>query len=263
VLDGPYHPRNRGWESHVLTEDDLEPAMGLELRRRFFDGAGNLERVPLGRFVPLRGRGKSELSRWIAHLSKPFKRAPVRIAEKHIPNVLRIRFLNALFPDARFLHLTRDPFSNMTALYRAWNHPGRYKDFPLPDGFCIRGHEGRTWSFVLPQGWRSMDGRTLSEVCAFQWSACHRRCLADVATIDPARYLRIPFEDLVADPLSTLSRVAAWADLDPRPFRRLGGTLPRINLSKHVPDIPVPVEEIRAQLPNVREVAEALGYSND
>jgi hypothetical protein len=260
VLDGPFHPKYRGWESHALTEQDLDPEIAPELRRRFFDGVGNLERIPLGRFVPLRGRGKPEISPWIAALSRPFKRAPVRIAEKHIPNILRIRFLDALFPDARFLHLTREPFANLSALYRAWNHPARYKDFPLPEGFRIEGYDGDSWSFVFPPGWRSLEGSTLSEVCGFQWASCHERCLEDVARIDPARYLRVRFEDLIADPSGALSTIAAWAELDPRPFRRLDG-LPRINVTKRVPEVSVPVEEIRAVLPSLNDVAGALDYS--
>lgn len=261
VLDGPFHPRYRGWESHVLTETDLDPAAAPGLRKRFFDAAGNLERVPLGRFVPLRGRGKPELSPWIAVLSKPFKRPPVRIAEKHIPNILRVRFLDALFPDARFLHITRDPFSNLTAMYRAWNHPVRYKDFPLPEGFHIAAYEGSSWSFVLPTGWRSMNGKTLPEVCAFQWASCHQRCLDDMASVDPTRYLRVRFEDLVADPSDALSRIASWARLDARPFRRFDDGLPRINVTKqHRPEVVVPAEEIRGVLPVVRDVARSLGY---
>ncbi len=261
MLDGPFHPGYRGWESHVLTEADLDPGVAPELRKRFFDAAGNLERIPLGRFVPLRGRGKPELSPLIAGLSRPFKRPPVRIAEKHIPNILRIRFLDALFSDARFLHMTREPLSNLNAMYRAWNHPLRYKDFPLPEGFHIAGYDGASWSFVLPPGWRSMDGKTLPEVCAFQWASCHQRCLEDVASIDGSRYLRVRFEDLVADPFEALSRIASWARLDAGPFRKFEDGLPRINVSKpHVPEVAVPREEIRNVLPAVRDVARSLGY---
>jgi hypothetical protein len=261
VLDGPFHPRYRGWESHALTEADLDPGVAPELRKRFFDAAGNLERIPFGRFVPLRGRGKPELSPWIAVLSKPFKRPPVRIAEKHIPNILRIRFLDALFPNARFLHMTREPLSNLTAMYRAWNHPARYKDFPLPDGFRIADYGGSTWSFVLPPGWRSMNGRTLAEVCAFQWASCHQRCLEDVAGIDRSRYLRVRFEDLVSDPSDALSKIASWARLDAGPFRRFKDGLPRINVTKqHGPEATVRAEQIRDVLPSVRDVTRSLGY---
>ncbi len=105
-----------------------------------------------------------------------------------------------------------------------------------------------------------MDGKTLPEVCAFQWAGCHRRCLDDVADLDHARYLRIRFEDLMEDPSSELSKIASWAQLDPKPFRRLGRGLPRINVTKHTPPVAVPIEEIRATLPLVGDVARELGY---
>ena len=38
-------------------------------------------------------------------MTAPLKRPPIRIVEKSPKNVFRIRFLRALFPDARFLHL--------------------------------------------------------------------------------------------------------------------------------------------------------------
>jgi hypothetical protein len=115
---------------------------------------------------------------------------------------------------------------------------------------------------VLPPGWRSMNGRTLAEVCAFQWASCHQRCLEDVSSIDRSRYLRVRFEDLVSDPSDALSKIASWARLDAGPFRRFNDGLPRINVTKqHWPEATVRAEQIRDVLPSVREVTRSLGYT--
>jgi len=261
LLDGPYHPKYRGWDSHVLTDLDLDPKARPELERQFFEAVGNLERLPLGRHIPIAGRGKPWLTPFIAKLTRPLKKPPVRIVEKNIPNILRTRFMRALFPTARFLHLTRNPLDNLTAMYRGWMNPYRYNDFPLPPGFKVVGHEGGSWAFLLPPGWRSMNGKTLAEVCAFQWGSCHRRCLDDLAGTDPSRYLRIHFEELVMKPAETLSLIASWAQLDPRQYSRFISGLPRINMTKNAPRVDVKVEEIRAVLPLVEDVAGDLGYS--
>jgi hypothetical protein len=260
VLDGPLHPRHRGWESHVATESDLDPVLAAQLEGEFFRRAGNLERVPLGRFVPLKGRGKESATHAISLVSRPWKRVPVRLVEKTIPNILRIRFLKALFPDARFVHLVRHPRQNIAAMYRGWRQEKWHHDFPLPDGFEIRGHLGRYWSFVLPPGWKSQHQRTLMEVCAFQWASCHRRCLDDSAGLDPSSYIRIHWEDLVADPAEALGALAKWAELDPKPFERFARGLPRINYRKDSTKQDVPWGEVEAVLPQVTDVSEQFGY---
>jgi hypothetical protein len=260
ILDGPLHPQHRSWESHAATEADLDAELVPRLKGQFLRQVGNLEKVPLGRLVSVRGRGKRNAARAISLMSRPWKRPPVRIVEKTIPNILRIRFLKALFPDARFVHLVRHPRPNIAAMYRGWRQPQRHNDFPLPHGFEIRGHDGRYWSFVLPPGWKSQHGRTLMEVCSFQWTACHRRCLDDSAALDPSRYIRVRWEELVAHPAETLSELATWAELDPGPFRRFARGLPRINYTRDSTKQDVPWQEVEAVLPQVNEVAERLGY---
>jgi hypothetical protein len=260
ILDGPLHPRHRGWESNVATEADLDPDLGAHLKAEFFRRAGNLEKVPFGRFVPVKGRGKRTATRAISLVSRPWKRPPLRLVEKTIPNILRIRFLKALFPDARFVHLVRHPRQNIAAMYRGWRQERWHHDFPLPDGFVIRGHQGRYWSFVLPPGWKSQHGRTLMEVCAFQWAACHQRCLEDSTSLDPGAYIRIQWEDLIAHPAETLSELATWADLDPGPFNRFARGLPRINYRKDSTKQDVPWGEVETVLPQVADVAKHFGY---
>jgi hypothetical protein len=261
ILEGPFHPARRGWDSQRLTEADLNDALRREVHLAMFHEMGNVERLPLGRLVPLRGRGRPRVARALALLSRPLRRPPLRIVEKTVENCLRIPFLVRLFPDARFLHLTRHPRTNIAALYRAWHHPERFQDFPLPEGFIIRGHRGSHWSTILPPGWRACNGKTLTEVCAFQWRSAHEHCLLGSASLGPERYLQVRFEDLVGQPREVLRRISRWASLDPRPFDRFERRLPRINVLRgSLPDADVPQEDLERATDEVAGLAEQLGY---
>lgn len=262
LLEGPFHPSHRGWSSNLLEAVDLTPELGQELLRRFFHEAGNLERLPFGRRFPLRGRGRRKIARSIALASRPIKHAPIRLVEKSPRNTLRISFLRALFPDARFLHLVRDPRGNIASLYRAWQTVGRYKTYPLPDSFRIEGYAGSHWSFLLQPGWRTLNGSPLIDVCADQWRSCNEHCLEGLAQLGQNLSLRVRYEDLIRQPAGTLADIARWADIDPRPFMRFSLRLPVIQAQE--PPEPGKWRSLESQLdrvlPGLEGTARRLGY---
>jgi hypothetical protein len=261
ILEGAFHPSGRGWESNALVAEDVD-GQRAALHRAFFDAAGNLERLPFARIVPLRGRGRGRYTDVISILTRSMKRPPIRLVEKSPKNTLRVPFLRALFPDARFIHLTRDPAKNIESLYGGWQDPDRHNSYLLPEGFRIRGYRGKHWCFVLQPGWRSLDGADLLDVCADQWRACNEHCLRDLAAVPDPRALRVKFEDIIARPYESLARIAEWADLDPRPFARFAKGLPVIQPStpaqraarREVSD------RVGSVLPLVASVRADLGY---
>ncbi|MGH2739321.1 MAG: sulfotransferase family protein [Actinomycetota bacterium] len=255
-----FHPSNRNWESNVLTEADLDESTRLRLERSFYERSGNLERLPLAHLIPLRGRGR--FGRPISALSRWFRHPPIRIVEKTPHNALRIPFLRALFPDAQFLHLTRDPRTNIPALYRSWLNPDRYLAFPLWNGFRIEGFHGSHWAFILPPRWRELNGRPLADICAVQWRAANEMPLEHLEGLPPSRVLRTRYEDLMSETVRELARIATWAELDPKPFRRFSKNLPRINAtrSRHAAEWTMPEDELDRVLPMVTDIAARLGY---
>jgi hypothetical protein len=170
--------------------------------------------------------------------------------------------LNALFPDALFIHLTRDPRGNIASLYRGWQEPSRYKTYPLPPAFSIGGYDKNRWSFVLQPGWKELAGRPLIDVCAHQWKFCNKACLDDLAKVDPDRVMRISYEDLVSNPVPTLRAIAARASLHPSPYDRFEHGLPIIQAtSKPDPDKWRSLQpELERVLPDISDVADQLGY---
>lgn len=264
ILEGPFHPELRGADSHALSEDDLDVMTREQILEDFFKSAGNLERLPLARHVPLRGRGRPWYSTTISMVSLPFKRPPIRLVEKSPRNTLRIPFIRKLFADARFIHLTRDARANIASLYGGWQDPLHYNVRPLPEGFRLNGYDGSHWCFVLQPDWRSLDGSSLVDACADQWRACNEHCLRDLREMPAERVFRLKFEDLVRSPATSLAEIATWADLDAKPFARFSDGLPVVQRSTSPTGMirdTLP-GEIEAILPHLAALRTQMGYAD-
>jgi hypothetical protein len=148
------------------------------------------------------------------YLDRPASERPatVRLIEKTPRNALNIPFLLQLFPDARFVYLHREPRAAVASLIEAWTlglRTGRFSTFPdLP------GWDRPTWCFLLPPGWRTMIGKPLAEIAAFQWAAANEIIVERLAGLPPARWTAVSYESLVGQPAEALRRVAVFAGLD-------------------------------------------------
>jgi hypothetical protein len=131
---------------------------------------------------------------------------PVRFLEKTPKNALRIPFFNALYPDAMYVHLVRDPAENLSSIMEAWKSGGwiTYPQLPGWDG---------PWSLLLPPGWQALRGRGLAEVAAYQWACTNRTIAQDLAPLPPERRMRLAYADLLADPAAAVQRICAFAGL--------------------------------------------------
>ncbi|HEV3471638.1 MAG TPA: sulfotransferase, partial [Actinomycetota bacterium] len=61
-----------------------------------------------------------------------------RLLDKTPRNALRVPFVDALFPDARYIYLQRDGRENVNSLINAWRTP-RYRSYELPQEHSIPG----------------------------------------------------------------------------------------------------------------------------
>src|SRR6185312_208675 len=174
-------------------------------------------------------------------------------------NSLRLEFLERVFPDARFLFMTRDPTSNLASLYRGWSEP-RFRTHHLPGTFVVADHRTRYWCFGRPPGWQDMNGRSLIEICAFQWSAYNEACLRDTPRLT-APVLRVRYEDLCTRPSEVLNDIAKWADLDPRPLTRFAAGLPVVNTwsRPHADKWRSLAPQVEQAIPAIADVAAQLG----
>ena len=132
------------------------------------------------------------------------------IIEKTPRNALALPFLKAVFPAARFVFLYRHPADVIASLIEGWETGLRTGQFVTYRH--LPGWDRAAWCFALPRGWRTLRGRSLAEIAAFQWDACNR-AIVDRVRAAPDAAQAISYAELVADPAATMSRLGAWLGL--------------------------------------------------
>lgn len=273
VFEGPYHPERRGWRSSRLEASDLTPgnaaAIEAGFRRRLQPGPVWLwrdarrekrpgSRSPAARFAYTAARVRSVLTRRFGR---------VRLLEKTPSNCLRIPFLRALFPDAKFLFLRRDGRPNISSIMDGWRLAGEFEAYAPPLPLRIGGYEGTKWCFLLPPGWRELVDQPLEVVCAEQWKCCMEAVLAELPALRAdGAVCEVTYEELTGSPRATLGRVLDFLGLPPEPAVVPDeDRLPVIN-ARTPPD----PEKWRKRngpaidriLPRIEPVQRALGYGS-
>ena len=233
LWDAYHHPRDRGWDSDARGADDV-----LDREREYVYCAIRL-------FV--RGR---------------------RFVDKTPANSLRIPYLDALFPDASFVFLRRRAADNVNSLIEAWRARPRFVRYELPERLDGLGPlSGNLWSLVLVPGWRALTAAPLEEICARQYTACNDAALDARAAIDPARWIDVSYEDLVASPVDEVARL--YERLDVELTESAADFAGRLVASPSPTTLTPPrpekwreqnLEAIERILPLVRETERRLGY---
>jgi len=224
------NPANRGFDSNCLTAADATPEAGNAVRNNFLARLRDSEGRPL---TP----------------GQPF-----RLLEKTPKNALRIGFLNALFPDALFIYLQREPRDNISSIIDAWRS-GRFVTYP-----SLPGWQGMPWSLLLVPGWRELNGKALEEIAAGQWRTTHEHILADLACLPRERWTCVSHEEFLAKPRETMERLASFAGV--RWVDPLDKPLPH---SRHTLTPPDPNKwqrnsaELGRVLPGIEEMARKIG----
>jgi hypothetical protein len=178
VWELDYHPALRGWDSNVLDRSDLRQDAAARIRRSFFLVAGKRR----------------------------------RFIDKTPRNTLRVPFMDAVFPDARYVFLQRDGRENVNSLINAWRSP-RYRTYELPEPHSMPGVDPRWWKFVLYPGWRLDLRGPLEVVCANQWKFSNDYALDGSELIGDDRWTSLRYEDLVEDPVGEVVRIVKWLEL--------------------------------------------------
>lgn len=127
------------------------------------------------------------------------------VVDKTCINVMRIPYLNQLFPNARYLFIHRDGRDNISSLMEGWRFDGHFGlsqflgQFPCEVG--IDNGDFREWSFFLPPGWRDYNHASLEEVCAFQWITANRMALKAKTLIPERQWVQLRYEDIFERPV--------------------------------------------------------------
>ena len=175
-------PASRGFDSNVLNASDATPEISAVLLARFLAAARDRDGRP-----------------------SPASALSLRLLEKTPRNALRVSFMRAVFPDALFLYLWREPEESLASLIEGWRS-GRFVTYPR-----LPGWPGLPWSYVLFPGWQKLAGRPIEEIVTAQWRTTQEHLLRDVADI-PSQHVRaLNFADFLADPDMTLRAICDFA----------------------------------------------------
>jgi hypothetical protein len=217
----PLTAARHGFESSRLTAADATPDVAATLHRRFLH--------------QLRDRDGRRAA------------GTVRMLEKTPRNALRVPFLDAVFPDAFFIYLHRDPYSTISSMLEAWRSQRfvTYSDLP--------GWLGPPWSLLLVPGWRALNGRPLAEIAATQWTTTTRILLDDLEALPAGRWCAAAYEAIVADPQREVERLCARAGM--AWDRQLSAPLPISRTAVTVPD-PSKAERNREELDTIRHIVD-------
>ncbi len=179
--DSLYGPLNNGWHSEAAGAEHARPAHRSAALRHLYQrlGAG-------------------------------------QVLDKTCINVMRIPYLHALFPQARFVFIQRDGRDNISSMMDGWRMgrtDGRFElsQFfgPFPEPVAINGGEFKEWAFFLAPGWRQYNRASLEEVCAFQWISANRLALEAKKGIPPEQWIHLRYEDIFERPVEMFGQAFA------------------------------------------------------
>lgn len=138
-------------------------------------------------YLDLVGLTQRQLDAWKSTLERFLLRVsysdPRRIVLKSPPHTARVRVLLEMFPEARFLHIVRDPYVVFTSTVHLWR------------------------SLFNAHGLQVPHPEHLEEMVYDNYLRMFRRYEADRALIAEGRLCEIRYEDLVADPVGQLRQV--------------------------------------------------------
>jgi hypothetical protein len=142
------------------------------------------------------------------------------ILDKTCINTMRVDYLHALFPAARFIFIVRDGRDNISSMIDGWRLGrtdggfGLEKFFgPSPEPVAINGGEFHEWHFFLPPGWRDYNRASLEEVCAFQWLSANRLALEASRGIPAEQWIQLRYEDIFERPMDMFREAFERLDL--------------------------------------------------
>jgi hypothetical protein len=146
-----------------------------------------------------------------------------RIMEKTPANILKVPYVNAIFPEAILLHITRNPFSYISSMELHWQRTKTLKGLrrsfestpitQLPY-YARQMAEDLLRKKVLKKKYASISGPRYKgvdqdlkqydklRVIARQWAICNKKARQDLAALGEDRVFSFRYEDLVDNPQS-------------------------------------------------------------
>lgn len=157
------------------------------------------------------------------------------IIEKTPHNILRIRYVREIFPDAHFLYIVRNPLAFVSSVELKWQRPAgskrilkRVKSTPLTQiPLYLKRFLSQQWhNRILRRKYLSIWGprykgiqndvkvEDILTVIARQWARATSKAERDLASFEDGQVLRLRYEDFVENPVEHLQRICLHCGLD-------------------------------------------------
>lgn len=158
-----------------------------------------------------------------------------RIVEKTPHNILRIPFVRAIFPEARYVYIVRNPLSYISSVELKWQKPAGRKRIMKRLAHTPPTQWHRYFGRFVTQQWEKkvrkrkylsvwgpryrgihddlkQDGQMA--VIARQWARSAEKAQGDLAGFRAGEVLAIRYEDLVREPVEQMRRIYAHVGLE-------------------------------------------------
>ncbi|MGK7899697.1 MAG: sulfotransferase [Xenococcus sp. (in: cyanobacteria)] len=238
------HPAARNYSSNCLGAADATPEITLTLKERFTEQLQNRQ---------------EQLFLDIAAEKRPQN---VRFLEKTPKNSLRIPFLKAVFPEALFIYLYRDPKQNVSSIIEGWRSRRfvAYRQVP--------GWPFQEWSFLLAPGWSELEDYSIAKIATHQWKMANSYIMSDLKKIPAQDWCFVRYSDLVSNPKKIVNRLSKFAQLewDEQVEQMVSRSLPVSHMSVSAPSPDKwrkNVQEINQILPEVQPIMNLVDKSHD
>ena len=184
-----FNPQAGMCNSNALTAEDADDAIISQIRASFLSQLRN---------------SRGEHFQRLGDTSRPLP----RLLEKTPKNAVRVSLLNAIFPDALFIYLYRNPRENISSMIDAWNS-GRFVTYRNLPG------RHRPWSLLLPPGWERHHDSPVARIATFQWQAANLAILQGLAELGRDRWVAVSYGQQVNDTEATVRRLCSFCDVSP------------------------------------------------
>jgi len=224
------------------------------------------------------------------YVQKAFDRLASRqnlgfVVEKTCANSLRVGFVDAIVPEAKYLFLVRDGRDVIASAMKRWRsylkgvghnmQKARYvpvTDLPyhmtryamnLLYRACSPDRRLAGWGPRFSGMAEMLRTRDLVEVCAVQWVRCVENSERDFGSIENRRVHRIKYEAFVDRPVEELKRICAFLEIEVAADRLQDACRPISSQSIGLWQKNLTEEQARLVFPLIQNVMHLCRYSLD
>jgi len=180
---------------------------------------------------------RPEVKSYIRNQFTKFKKSSGarKVIEKTCASSLRVDFINEIFPEAKYVFITRDGFDVIGSAKHRWTAPldipyllKKIKYVPLTDLpiygarylyhriYKLFSKEKRLayWGPTLPNMNDILSNNSLLGICALQWKACLNKAELDLKKLDSVNVYSLSYENFVQNPKEEFLKLATFLEED-------------------------------------------------